>query len=329
MHVEFNVPDHAHLIELLLEGFVRAGEVLIRAGACPWRPSLDIVLRDDDVPSWKLPPETDESKVADCEDLVIYWAAALRATGRDPSARARLKTTGPLQTHCLLFTRGRAVDVYEEHLAAQRKRAAATGGEEFELGGFMSFVKSVGHGIADAGRAVGRGASSAAHGVATAGRAVGHAAQYVAKELPKDILHEAGSGLKSVAGGVADFVHDVGSAGSTGVNALGDVVAGGAQDALHQVGKLVGGVGNSFSGGLGDDSRAYNGGASADQGGVDAAGGDMETEVPAGYGGPAGEWPQASDAWDGEDPWAGMTEADGVADDDDAFSDENEEDVTE
>lgn len=317
MHVEFNVPDHAHLIELLLEGFIRAGEVLIRAGACPWRPSLDIVLRDDDVPSWKLPTETDETKVADCEDLVVYWASALRATGRDPQARARIKTTGPLQTHCLLVTRGRVVDVYQEHLEAQRKRAAANG-EEFELGGLFSFVKSVGHGIADGAKAVGRG-------VVTAGKAVGHAAQYVAKDLPKDILHEAGSGLKSVAGGVADFVKDVGSAGSMGVNAVGDVVAGGAQDALHQVGKLVGGVGSSFSGGLGDDARSYNGAADTAAPAPEAADESAGPEMPPdGGGGFVGE----DAGYDDEDPWAGMGEADGVSDesafDESAFDDNNE-----
>jgi hypothetical protein len=320
MRVEFETPDHAKIIELLLEGFIKAGELLIRAGAAPWRPPLQLVLQDDDVARWQLPTETQEKLTGDCEDLVIWWAAGQRATGRDPHARARIKTTGPLQTHCLLVTNGKIVDIYQQHLAAQRKYAAEHP-EEFQLGGLLSFVKSVGRGI-------GHAAESVGHGVATAGRAVGRAAvatehgivkgaQYVAKDLPKDILHEAGSGLKSVAGGVADFAHDVGSAGSAVVNSLGDVVAGGAQDALHQVGKLVGGVGNSLGGGFGDDARSYNGG-SGDAGAQDA----MPPEMPPDGGGAMP--PDAGMPYDGdENPWAGMGEADGISEGgDDQYDDE-------
>lgn len=309
MRVEFNVPDHARLIEILLEGFIRAGELLIRSGAAPWRPPLEIRLQDDEVPGWKLPPETAETLIADCEDLVIFWAAGLRARGKDPTARARIKTTGPLQTHCLLLTHGKLVDVYEEHLAAQRRRAAAD--PEFALAGFGSFLHSVGHGISSAAHGVAHAAQAVGRGVVTAGKAVGGAAQYVAKDLPKDILHEAGSGIKNIGSGVADFVHDVGAAGSMGVNAVGDVVAGGAQDAIHQIGKLAGGVGQSFSGGFGDDVRPYNGGAAPAE--TDTAG-DMPAEggadgIAAGGGGGA--------PYDGdEDPWAGMGPADGVPDDD-------------
>jgi hypothetical protein len=226
-------------------------------------------------------------------------------------------------------TNGKIVDIYQQHLAAQRKYAAEHP-DEFQLGGLLSGLKSigrgighaaesVGHGVATAGRAVGRAAVATEHGIVKGAKAVGSAAQYVAKELPKDILHEAGSGLKSVAGGVADFAHDVGSAGSAVVNSLGDVVAGGAQDALHQVGKLVGGLGNSLGGGFGDDARSYNGGGD-DAGAQDAMPPDMP---PDGGGGPMP--PDAGVPYDGdEDPWAGMGEADGIPEGDDDQYDDDE-----
>lgn len=103
MHVEFTTPDHAAVIERLLDGFIQASELLIRAGAAPARPPIELVLQDDDVPSWQLPTETAEKLTGDCEDLVIWWAGGLRATGKYPRARARIKNTGPMQVHLSLI----------------------------------------------------------------------------------------------------------------------------------------------------------------------------------------------------------------------------------
>jgi hypothetical protein len=85
MHVEFTAPDHAAIIERLLEGFIKAAELLIRAGAAPWRPPLQLVLQDDDVARWQLPTETQEKLTGDCEDLVIWWAGGLRGERARPA----------------------------------------------------------------------------------------------------------------------------------------------------------------------------------------------------------------------------------------------------
>jgi hypothetical protein len=305
MHVEFDTPDHAAIIERLLDGFISAGELLIRAGAVG-RPELDVVLQDDDVPSWQLPTQSSERKTADCEDLVIWWAAWLRATGKHPRARARIKNTGPKQVHCCLdLGDGTIVDVYAEHLKAQEQRG-------YKMGGWFdsvkNAVKSVGHGIATAGRAVGHAAESTYHGVKDA-------AHYVAHDLPGAIIHEGASGLKdlagNIAGGVADVVHGVGGAGSTIINAVGDEVAHGAGDALHQWGKLGGAIGHSFSGGFGDDVPQDGGGDAAPDAGQD----------PGQVGGAAG----AGEEYSGPDPFANMPQYDdgGWTDDEAAFGDDD------
>jgi hypothetical protein len=287
MHVEFDCPDHAAIIERLLDGFISAGELLIRAGAVG-PPELEMVLQDDDVASWQLPTQSAEKKTGDCEDLVIWWAAWLRATGKHPHARARIKNTGPMQVHCCLdLGNGKVVDVYAEHLQAQERAG-------FKMGGWWSSVKnavkSVGHGIATAGKAVGNAAESTYHGVKDA-------AHYVAHDLPGAIIHEGASGLKdlagNIAGGVADVVHGIGGAGSTIINAVGDEVAHGAGDALHQWGKLGGAVVNSFSGGLGDDVPQR-----PDAG--DAGGGDAPQGAPGDFGAAGGGEP-----YEGPDPFTG------------------------
>lgn len=271
MHVEFDTPDHAAIIERLLDGFIQAGELLIRAGAVG-RPELDVVLQDDDVPSWQLPTQTSERKTGDCEDLVIWWGAWLRATGKHPRARARIKNVGPMQVHCCLdLGDGTVVDVYKEHLEAQQKAG-------FKMGGWWSGLKhavsSVGHGIASAGKAVGHAAESVYHGVGTAAGAVKDAAHYVAHDLPGAVIHEGVSGLtdvaKGIAGGAAELVHGIGDAGSTVINAVGDEVARGAGDALHQWGKLGNQLESSFStggGGGGGDAQPDQGAAPGDAGG--------------------------------------------------------------
>jgi hypothetical protein len=172
MQVEFEVPDHARLIELLLEGFINAAALLIKAEAVPPRPPLTIRLQDDETPSWQLPPETIRKGTCDCEDLIIYWAGHYRATGKDKRARARIKTVGPLQTHCVLqLGDGTIIDAYQEHLREQVKRGINP--EEFSMAGFGSFLHKIGHGISSAAHGVAHAAEAVGHGVATAGRAVG------------------------------------------------------------------------------------------------------------------------------------------------------------
>lgn len=265
MHVEFAVPDHAALIERLLDGFIQAAELLVRSGAAG-KPSLEWELVDDGDPEqWKLPNECAESKQVDCEDLVIAWAGYLRATGEDPRAGARVATVSPGHVHCLLRRGdGRLVDVWEMH---RRKR------EQYQMTGLFSFVgdaakavgrgvssaaKGVAHGVAavgsgvvDATRAAGRGVSSAAsgvyHGVGDAGRAVGRgvgdAASFVG-HLPGQALHGAGGILEDIGHGARDFASSAG-------NAIGDV-AGGAAGLVADVAefplKFAGGiVGNVLS----------------------------------------------------------------------------------
>jgi len=270
MRVEFTVPDHAALIEAMLEGWFRAGELLIRAGAVG-KPSLDVELGDDDVVSWQLPTQMAEAGRGDCEDLVIWWVSWLRATGRDPRAKARVQNTGPRQTHCLLqLGDGTLVDVYKEHQAAQAARGYQMGGFFSSIGraiskgahavgsGVTSAVKgvgsaasAVGHGVYDAGRAavhgVGDAAGAVGHGVATAGRAVGRAADATVHGIGDAALavgHGAeavGRGIEGAAGSVYHGVGDVAGA----IGRLPGDIASGAGGVLSSIGSGIG----DFAGG--------------------------------------------------------------------------------
>lgn len=272
MRVEFTVPDHAALIEAMLEGWFRAGELLVRAGAVG-KPSLDVELGDDEVVSWQLPTQMRDSGRGDCEDLVIWWVAWLRGTGRDPRARARIQNTGPRKTHCLLqLGDGTLVDVYTQHQQAQQRQYEMSGffgsiGRAISKGasavghGVTSAVKgvgraaeAVGHGVYDATKAAGRGIGSAAgavgHGVAEAGRGIGRAAEATYHGVGDAALavgHGAeavGRGIERGAGAVYHGIGDVAGA----VGRLPGDIASGAGDVLtsigHGVGDFAGGAAN-------------------------------------------------------------------------------------
>jgi len=335
MHVEFETPDHAAIIERLLDGFIQAGELLIRAGAVG-RPELDVVLQDDDVPSWQLPTQTSEKKTGDCEDLVIWWAAYLRATGKHPNARARIKNTGPLQVHCCLdLGNGRVVDVYREHLQAQERAG-------FKMGGWFSSLKNavkkvghaigsgagaVTHGIGSAASAVGHGVGDAAkavyHGAGDAALAVGHGAEDVGRGVERAttaVYHAAGDAasaighvpgdiVRGVGGVVADVGHAAGDLASGVGGALGDVVGGAASlaaDVLEAPTRFALDVGEKL---VGDAAGALGiGGGGADP--YAGVGPEMQVPPGAGYGSYDGPDPFEgggggyASSYDGDDPFA-------------------------
>lgn len=254
MDVTFSVPDHAACIEAILDGFIQCGALLIGAGAVG-KPTTAFRLEDDEEERFQLPTESERRGVGDCEDIVIWWASWLRATGRDPKATARIQAVGPKRVHCLLkLGNGKLVDVYQQHLAAQER-------ERFELAGFWSTIKrgvssvgrgissaagSVYHGVGDAASAVGRGVSSAAGAVGDAAgsvyRNVGDAASAVGRGVSNaassvyygigDAALAAGRVPGQIVRGVGGVIGDIGGAirdaGGAAAGAIGDVASGAA-----------------------------------------------------------------------------------------------------
>ena len=268
MRVEFTVPDHAALIERVLEGFIQASELLIRAGAVG-KPTLDVQLGDDDVVSWQFPTQVAESKYCDCEDLVIWWAAYLRATGRDPGAGARIQATGPLTTHCLLkLSSGKLVDVYQEHLAAQQ----AAG---YQMSGiFSSIGNAVKSAVKGVGKAASAGASAVKQGVKAAGRGIEKAAGATYHGIG-DAASAVGRGVETAAGATYHGIGDAARAVGRGTEAVGSglfdatkAVGRGIGDAAGAVGRLPGDIVRGAGGVLSDVGHGVSDFASAAGGAI-------------------------------------------------------------
>ena len=105
MKMTCRLPDHAVVVEALLEGFVRACQVIIAAGLAPLDP------RDSDVryqlepageEDWKLPQNCIRDGWGDCEDLAGWRAAGMRLSGADPGARVVVVKTAPGKLHALV-----------------------------------------------------------------------------------------------------------------------------------------------------------------------------------------------------------------------------------
>jgi len=301
MECEFRVPDHAAYIEAILEGFIRCAELQYRCGAAV-KPHLGwkLVTEPPGRERFQLPDETEELGEGDCEDLVIAWAAYLRATGEDSTASARILQVGPGEVHCMLLRdRGRRiVDVYTLHSQAQ-----------IRMGGFFSGLKNIarkaGGAIKSGVSAVGRGAehavSSVVHGAGDAVSAVGRGVEGAASSVyhgAGDVLTAAGRVPGDIIRGAGGVVRDIGagvkSLASSAGSALGDVVEGAAglatdiveaptRFAADLVGNVVGDVQAALAPGDGDGDPNV-------QPGVD----------PGMFGGEGG------DPFGGGDPFAGV-----------------------
>ncbi len=112
MQIRLAVPDRmvgAHLIEPALETVTRTNERLISSGFAPPLTTLVRRRRVRWMPEPAGQPESFDSADAvaargwgDCDDLAPYWAAELRASGKDPGARAVIRRSGPHRWHAVV-----------------------------------------------------------------------------------------------------------------------------------------------------------------------------------------------------------------------------------
>lgn len=106
MKMSSDIPVHPRLLEAVLDGFVQAACILIRAGVVPASPydvqGITWKLEPKGTEEWCLPTETIKRGWGDCEDLALWLAAGYRADGVDPGARVRLKRTGEKRWHAVV-----------------------------------------------------------------------------------------------------------------------------------------------------------------------------------------------------------------------------------
>jgi hypothetical protein len=105
MQMTCKMPDHARVVDAMLDGFVQACEVIIASGLAPPDP-LDVPgiryqLEPPGSEDWKLPMNVIRDGWGDCEDLAGWRAAGLRVTGRDPGARCIVVKTGDHKLHAV------------------------------------------------------------------------------------------------------------------------------------------------------------------------------------------------------------------------------------
>ena len=142
MRIRIAVPD-AHVtpevLNAALETTTRANHAMLEAGDVP---PVSELIRQGAV-RWKPEPFTDGEHFdllpdvaargwGDCDDLAPALAAELRATGRDPGARAFVRKSGPKRWHALVKTSdGETIDpsaaagMYEEQ--ARRRGGSVSG----------------------------------------------------------------------------------------------------------------------------------------------------------------------------------------------------------
>jgi len=107
MKMTCELPDHAAVVEALLEGFVRACLVIIAAGLAPpdprqTSPTVKYKLEPVGEEDWKLPHNVIRDGWGDCEDLAGWRAAGLRFTGEDAGARVKVVKTGENKLHAVV-----------------------------------------------------------------------------------------------------------------------------------------------------------------------------------------------------------------------------------
>jgi len=113
MQMTCRMPDHGAVVNAMLEGFVRACQVIIESGLAPVDP-LEARVRYQLEPAgqedWKLPQNVMRDGWGDCEDLAGWRAAGLRATGEDPDATCVVMRTGPGKLHAVVMRGDGSVD---------------------------------------------------------------------------------------------------------------------------------------------------------------------------------------------------------------------------
>lgn len=107
MRIEATIPDHGALVMAIMEGFVIADELIIKAGLVPpsplMVPGLKFIPESSGSENWKLAHAVLKDGGGDCEDLAFWHAAGLRVTGEDPGAACILVQTGEHDLHCVVL----------------------------------------------------------------------------------------------------------------------------------------------------------------------------------------------------------------------------------
>lgn len=104
MRMTSDIPMHPRLLEAVLDGFVQAAQILIRAGKCPSTPyDADVTwkLEPKGEEEWCLPTDVMRKGWGDCEDMAIWLAAGYREEEND-NARVRLVKTGKTRWHAIV-----------------------------------------------------------------------------------------------------------------------------------------------------------------------------------------------------------------------------------
>ena len=105
MRMTCDLPDHARVVEALLEGFVRACQVIVESELAPPDPrgsGVKYKLEPPGEEDWKLPHNVMRDGWGDCEDIAGWRAGGLRATGEDPDATVVVVKTGARKLHAVV-----------------------------------------------------------------------------------------------------------------------------------------------------------------------------------------------------------------------------------
>lgn len=104
MRITADIPDHGALVMAIMEGFVTAAELEIRAGIVPPSPLAVPGLKfvPETAENWQLPHQVLQSGQGDCEDICFWECAGYRVTGADSGATCVLVQTGETRLHCVV-----------------------------------------------------------------------------------------------------------------------------------------------------------------------------------------------------------------------------------
>jgi len=98
MKIYSKLPDHAELVNRVLDGFVQASQLLVEAGLVPPDPldvpGIEYRMEPPGEEDWKLAVNVIRDGWGDCEDLAMWRAGGMRATGQDPGAKVVVVQTG-------------------------------------------------------------------------------------------------------------------------------------------------------------------------------------------------------------------------------------------
>ena len=136
MKMTCNMPDHAAVVDAMLEGFVRACQVIVESGLAPPDPAETNVryqLEGKGEEDWKLPQNVMRDGWGDCEDLAAWRAAGLRSTGEDPGARCVVTETGPHKLHAVVQRSDGSIDDPSRELYQRQGGKGGRVGDLFDI----------------------------------------------------------------------------------------------------------------------------------------------------------------------------------------------------